>query len=64
MPKSELEDLLATVEALRLELHPKLDGVFLQAVVRAEEENPEDDALASQAIERALKKSLKVEGSR
>lgn len=58
MRKTDLKDLVKTVELLRTELHPNLDAGFLEAVVRAEEENPEDDAEAVRAIQAALKAAL------
>lgn len=54
----DLKDLLETVESIRKEIHPDLDSTFLAAVVRAEEENPEDDAEAIRRIETALKTVL------
>jgi hypothetical protein len=58
MRTTDLKDILATVERLRDELHPDLDPAFIQAVVRAEEENLEDDAEALRMIESALKAVL------
>ena len=58
MKTTDLKDLLRTVEERRRELYPELDATFLQAVVRAEEENPEDDVEAIRQIELALKKVL------
>ncbi len=64
MSTTDLDDLLATVETVRQELHPGLDGDFLREVVRAEEANPDDDPAAVQAIERALKARLAQQGRR
>lgn len=47
-------ELMNAVETARLELHSELDPEFLRAVVKAEEENPEDDAAALRAIRQAL----------
>ena len=62
MRTTDLKDLTKTVELLRKELHPDLDPAFLAAVVRAEEENPEDDAEALRAIESALRVVLVAKG--
>lgn len=62
MRTTDLKDLTKTVEILRAELHPDLDAGFLEAVVRAEEENPEDDAEALRAIQTALKAVLVAKG--
>lgn len=62
MRTTDLKDLLKTVEQLRAELHPDLDATFLEAVVRAEEENPEDDAEAVRVIQAALKAALTAKG--
>jgi len=58
MRTTELKDLLKTVQAKAKELHPDLDVGFLQAVVRAEQENADDGAAALQDIEKALEASL------
>jgi ABC-type nitrate/sulfonate/bicarbonate transport system substrate-binding protein len=57
------KDLLKAVELLRKELHPDLSADFLEAVVRAEEESPEDDAEAIRAIQAALKTLLIAKGA-
>ena len=62
MQTTDLKDLINTVEILRAELHPDLDASFLEAVVRAEEENPEDDTEAVRAIQTALKVALTANG--
>jgi hypothetical protein len=54
----DLKDLLETVELIRKDLHPDLDPAFLTAVVRAEEENPDDDSEAIHGIESALRAVL------
>lgn len=62
MQTNDLKDLIDTVELLRKELHPELDAGFLKSVIRAEEQNPEDDAEARRAIEAALKVVLEKKG--
>jgi hypothetical protein len=64
MRTTDLNELMQTVEALRSELHPDLDAGFLELVIRAEAENPEDDGDAIQAIETALKVLLQTKGVR
>lgn len=63
MQTTDLKGLLETVEVLRQQIHPELDPGFVVAVVRAEEQNPEDDAEALKAIERALRDVLAKEGT-
>jgi hypothetical protein len=63
MRTTDLRDLTSTVEALRAELHPDLDGEFLQAVIRAEDENQEDDEEALRRIQAALNAVLLVKGA-
>jgi hypothetical protein len=62
MRTTDLKDLLTTVEALREDLHPDLDTAFVEAVVRAEEQNPEDDDEALRAVRAALTMALAVKG--
>lgn len=62
MRTTNLKDLTDTVEQLRKELHPDLDSGFLRAVVRAEEQNPEDDVEALRAIETVLNQVLVAKG--
>jgi hypothetical protein len=62
MRTTDLKDLLTTVEALREELHPDLDTSFIEAVVRAEEQNPEDDDEALRAVRAALTVALAAKG--
>ena len=62
MRTTDLKDLLTTVEALREELHPDLDTSFIEAVVRAEEQNPEDDDEALRAVRAALAVALAAKG--
>jgi stage V sporulation protein SpoVS len=62
MRTTDLKDLTNTVELLRKKLHPDLDAGFLAAVVRAEEENHEDDAEALRAIQAALRAVLVAKG--
>lgn len=61
MRTTDLQDLISTVEKLRQELHPDLDAAFLAAVVRAEDENPEEDE-ALRAIQTALRTLLTTKG--
>lgn len=63
MRTTDLRDLTSTVEALRVELHPDLDGEFLQAVIRAEDENQEDDEEALRRIQAALNAVLLAKGA-
>ena len=53
---------MEAVAVLKKELQPELDTGFLEAVIRAEEENPEDDADALRAIQVALKVVLTNRG--
>jgi hypothetical protein len=62
MRTTDLDDLLQTVERIRKEMHPDLDSRLIKAVIYAEKENPEDDAAALAAIERALKLVLGSRG--
>ena len=62
MQTTDLKDLIDAVESLRKQLYPDLDAGFLEAVVRAEEENPEDDAEALRAIQAALKVVMVAQG--
>ena len=50
MSTAELSEILQTVESLRLEMQPHLPKGFLEAIVMAEEANPEDDVRAIAAI--------------
>ena len=63
MRTTDLKDLTQTVELLRKEFHPDLDPAFLEAVVRAEEENSEDDTEALRAIQAALQAALVAKGT-
>lgn len=62
MRTTDLKDLLEVVEVLRREQHPELDAGFLEAVVRAEEQNPDDEDEAIRAIQSALKAVLEAKG--
>jgi len=62
MRTTDLKDLTNTVEKIRTDLHPDLDAAFVEAVVQAEEQNPEDDAEALRAIQVALKTALTEKG--
>lgn len=58
MKTSELKALLKTVRTIAAEKHPDLDADFLEAVVAAEQENPDDQPAAQREIELALEKTL------
>ena len=60
MRTTDLADLLKAVESIRAEMHPELDRGFLEAVIEAEEANPEDDVEAIRAIEAALSTALRA----
>ena len=62
MKTKDLKSLIETVDALRLEMYPDLDKSFLEAVIQAEEANPEDEGEAVAAIEKALSAVLKTKG--
>ncbi len=62
MKTKELKSLLKTVNALRLEMYPDLDKSFLEAVIQAEEANPEDESEAVAAIGKAVSALLKTKG--
>ena len=62
MRAADLKDLTNTVENLRKDPHPDLDAAFVEAVVQAEEQNPEDDTEALRAIQVALKTALTAQG--
>jgi hypothetical protein len=64
MRKTDLHDLIKTVELIRKDLHPDLEPQFIEAVVRAEEENPEDDETALRAIQSALRTLLESRGGK
>jgi hypothetical protein len=64
MKTTDLQDLLKAVESIRKEMHPGVDQRFLEAVVAAEELNPEDDEGAIRAIQLALNVSLVTKGKR
>jgi len=63
MQTSDLKDLKNTVEIMRTDIHTDLDAGFLEAVVRAEEDNPEDDPAAIRAIQAALRTVLAEKGA-
>jgi hypothetical protein len=54
MQKIDLSNIVNTVEAIRLELHPELPAGFVAAVIAAEEQNPDDDVAATRSINLAL----------
>lgn len=58
MRTSELKALLKVVQTIGAEEYPDLSPDFLEAIVNAEEANPEDDASAVQEIEQALQSLL------
>ena len=62
MRTTDLKELAEAVERIRQKQHPDLDAAFLNAVIRAEDENPEDDAAALRAIQAALKTLLTSAG--
>jgi hypothetical protein len=62
MRTTDLRDLMKTVETMRAERYPDLDAGFLEAVVQAEEESPEDDGEAMRSIQAALNALLEREG--
>ena len=64
MAKTDLKDLMKTVEDVRREISPDLDPQFLKSVIRIEEENPEDDESALEALQDELKKTLSKKGGR
>jgi hypothetical protein len=64
MKRSDLDDLIDTVERIRLESHPHLDAAFLRAVIEAEEQSLEDEVEALKAIEAALEVALASRGGR
>ncbi|WP_436528649.1 hypothetical protein [Actinoplanes sp. HUAS TT8] len=63
MQTTDLKDLREAVERVRNEQHPHLDLEFLHAVIRAEDENPEDDTAALREIQTALKTALSSAGA-
>jgi hypothetical protein len=62
MKTADLEDILRTVETIRVEMHPDLDATFLSDVVKAEEANQEDDAGALRVIQAAAERALTRRG--
>ncbi|MDC0675980.1 hypothetical protein [Nannocystis radixulma] len=67
--KTNLDDLMRTVENLRKKMCPDLDAQFLKSVIRIEEENPEEenpeeDKPALSAIRAELKKAVVARGGR
>lgn len=54
MKTTDLNDLLATIEAVRSETHPELSPEFLISVVEAEQAHLDDEPEAVKKIERAL----------
>jgi protein-disulfide isomerase-like protein with CxxC motif len=63
MQTTDLHDLRAAVERIRKTQHPDLDSEFLDAVILAEDANPEDDAAAIRAIQAALKVVISESGA-
>jgi hypothetical protein len=59
MKTNDITHMLDTVEEIRSRDYPDLDPGFLQAVVYAEERNP-DEQDAIRAIQLALKEALKI----
>jgi hypothetical protein len=58
MKKTDLRDILQAVEQTRQERCHDLSAEFVEAVIRAEEANPEDDETAMKTIEAALNATL------
>jgi hypothetical protein len=58
MKKTDLRDILQAVEQTRQERCRDLSAEFVEAVIRAEEANPEDDETAMKTIEAALNATL------
>lgn len=63
MATNDFKDLKAALEQLREKRYPDLDSDFVREVLKAEQENPEDDTEALRAIESALKKALAKKGT-
>ena len=63
MPMTDIQDILDAVERVRAETHPELDARFLEMVVEAEQNHPDDDAAAMRAIESALENLLGARGT-
>jgi hypothetical protein len=63
MAKNELKELQDVVEKLRASRFAQIDPVFVKDVLKAEQENPDDEAQALQGIENALKKMLSRKGA-
>ena len=62
MKTTNLNDLIEVVRRIRDEKYPQLDMQFLEAVVRAEEDNPEDDEEGLRSIRQALTRALSSKG--
>lgn len=58
MTMTDLQDLLDTVEQMRQRMHPELDSGFLEAVVQAEHDFPDDNESALNVIEAAMRQAL------
>lgn len=54
MKTTDLSDLLATIEAVRSEMHPELSPEFLISVVEAEQAHLDDEPQALKEIRSAL----------
>lgn len=63
MAKNELKELQEVVEHLRASRFPQVDPTFVKAVLKAEQENADDEGQALQGIEDALKKLLARKGA-
>jgi hypothetical protein len=61
MKTTDLNDLLATIEAVRRDKHPSLRPEFLVSVVEAVQAHLDDEAEAVRKIERALNALLAME---
>lgn len=64
MKTTDLSDLLATIEAVRSEMHPALSPEFLVRVVEAEQAHLDNEPEAVKKIERALYVLLDTESQR
>ena len=62
MQTTDLKELKDAVERAQRDLHPELDGKFLESVILAEERFPEDDQAALAEIRARLAEALVVDG--
>jgi hypothetical protein len=59
MKTSDLDALLAVVEAARAELHPDLNADFLREVVLIEQRSTDDEAGALSALRKLVESTLR-----